>query len=230
MRETHLSTSAARPARGFTLIELMVAIAVMGLMALLSWRGLDGMVRAQEQTRQRADQLLVLQATLGQWGMDLDALLPLPHTTPIEWDGQVLRMTRRGQGNSMEGALVVAWARRNVEGHDQWLRWQSPPLRTRAQWQQAWQQAGQWARNPGDAERRAEVTLMPLSGWNIYFFRDNAWSNPMSSSGPPPGEAAVTSVLVPDGVRLQLDLPPGNGLTGQITRDWVSPLKGGGKT
>ena len=217
-------------ARGFTLIELMVAIAVMGLMALLSWRGLDGMVRAQEQTRQRADQLLVLQAALGQWGTDLDALLPMPHTIPIDWDGQVLRMTRQGQASSMDGALVVAWARRNVEGHDQWLRWQSPPLRTRAQWQQAWQQAGQWARNPGDAERRAEVTLMPLSGWNIYFFRDNAWSNPMSSSGPPPGEAAVTSVLVPDGVRLQLELPPGQGLTGQITRDWVNPLKGGGKT
>ena len=109
-------------ARGFTLIELMVAIAVMGLMALLSWRGLDGMVRAQEQTRQRADQLLVLQAALGQWGTDLDALLPMPHTIPIDWDGQVLRMTRRGQASSIEGALVVAWARRNVEGQDQWLR------------------------------------------------------------------------------------------------------------
>ena len=217
-------------ARGFTLIELMVAIAVMGLMALLSWRGLDGMVRAQEQTRQRADQLLVLQAALGQWGTDLDALLPMPHTIPIDWDGQVLRMTRQGQASSMDGALVVAWARRNVAGHDQWLRWQSPPLRTRAQWQQAWQQAGQWARNPGDAERRAEVTLMPLSGWNIYFFRDNAWSNPMSSSGPPTGDAGAISVQVPDGVRLQLDLPPGQGLTGQITRDWVNPLKGGGKT
>jgi len=217
-------------ARGFTLIELMVAIAVMGLMALLSWRGLDGMVRAQEQTRQRADQLLVLQAALGQWGTDLDALLPMPHTIPIDWDGQVLRMTRRGQASSIEGALVVAWARRNVEGQDQWLRWQSPPLRTRAQWQQAWQQAALWARNPGDAERRAEVALMPLGGWNIYFYRDNAWSNPMSSSGPPPGEAAAASVLVPDGVRLLIDLPPGQALAGQITRDWVNPLKGGGKT
>ena len=37
--------------RGFTLIELLVAIAVMALIAILSWRGLDGMVRAQEQTR-----------------------------------------------------------------------------------------------------------------------------------------------------------------------------------
>ncbi|HAU56568.1 MAG TPA: general secretion pathway protein GspJ [Comamonadaceae bacterium] len=202
----------------------------MGLMALLSWRGLDGMVRAQEQTRQRADQLLVLQAALGQWGTDLDALLPLPHTTPIDWDGQVLRMTRRGQASNMEGALVVAWARRNVEGHDQWLRWQSPLLRTRAQWQQAWQQAGLWARNPGDAERRAEVALMPLTSWSIYFYRDNAWSNPMSSSGPPPGEAGATSVLIPDGVRLQIDLPPGQALAGPITRDWVNPRKGGGKT
>ncbi len=217
-------------ARGFTLIELMLAIAVMGLMAVLSWRGLDGMVRAQEQTRQRADQLLVLQAALGQWGADLDALLPLPHTTPIDWDGLVLRMTRRGQGNGDEGALVVAWARRNVGGQDQWLRWQSPALRTRAQWQQAWQQAALWARNPGDAERRAEVALLPLASWNIYFYRDNAWSNPMSSSGPPPGDAAATGVLLPDGVRLQLELPPGQALAGPLTRDWVNPLKGGGKT
>lgn len=71
---------------------------------------------------------------------------------------------------------------------------------------------------------------MPLGGWNIYFYRDNAWSNPMSSSGPPPGEAAAASVLVPDGVRLLIDLPPGQALAGQITRDWVNPLKGGGKT
>ncbi|MCB1974431.1 MAG: prepilin-type N-terminal cleavage/methylation domain-containing protein, partial [Burkholderiaceae bacterium] len=120
----------AQAARGFTLVELLVAMAIMGLMALLSWRGLDGMVRAQEQTRQRGDQLLVLQAALTQWGADLDALLPLPHTTPLDWDGQVLRITRRSSAIPDEGALVVAWARRNVDGTSQWLRWQSPPLRT----------------------------------------------------------------------------------------------------
>ena len=36
--------------RGFTLIELLVALAAMAIMAGLSWRGLDGMVRAQAQT------------------------------------------------------------------------------------------------------------------------------------------------------------------------------------
>lgn len=220
----------AQAARGFTLVELLVAMAIMGLMALLSWRGLDGMVRAQEQTRQRGDQLLVLQAALTQWGADLDALLPLPHTTPLDWDGQVLRITRRSSAIPDKGALVVAWARRNVDGTSQWLRWQSPPLRTRSAWQQAWQQAAQWARNPGDAERRAEVALLPLADWQVFYFRGDAWSNPMSSSGTPPGDLDAVGALIPDGVRLQLDLPPGPGMAGQITRDWVSPLKGGGKT
>jgi len=30
--------------RGFTLVELLVALALMALMAALSWRGLDAMV------------------------------------------------------------------------------------------------------------------------------------------------------------------------------------------
>ena len=89
------SSGAVPSARGFTLIELLVAISVMALIAILSWRGIDGMVRTQEATRQRADEMLVLQAALAQWGADLDALAPLAHTTPLDWDGQVLRMTRR---------------------------------------------------------------------------------------------------------------------------------------
>ena len=105
--------------RGFTLIELLVALAVMALLAIVSWRGLDGMVRAQQQTRQRGDELLVLQAALAQWGADLDAVLPLAHTVPLDWDGQVLRITRRSSAVPDPGALVVAWARRNVQSGNQ---------------------------------------------------------------------------------------------------------------
>ncbi len=214
-----------RGSRGFTLIELLVAIGVMALIAILSWRGLDGMVRAQEQTRQRADDMLVLQAALGQWGTDLDALMPIANTTPLDWDGQVLRLTRRSSAIPDEGPVVVAWTRRNnAQGAGEWLRWQSPPVRTRGAWQQAWDQAAQWARTPGDAERRYEVTLMPLDSWQIFYYRGGAWSNPLSSSG------TDAQAAIPDGVRLQIVLPPGQALAGQLTRDWVNPVLGGGRS
>jgi general secretion pathway protein J len=35
---------------------------------------------------------------------------------------------------------------------------------------------------------------------------------------------------VPDGIRLQLDLGPNDALAGRLTRDWVNPLNGGGKS
>lgn len=220
-------TDRRRAVRGFTLIELLVAIAVMALMAILGWRGLDGMARAQEATRQRADELLVVQAALGQWGADLDALLALPYTTPLDWDGQVLRMTRRTSAVPDEGALIVAWTRRASGGASHWRRWQSAPVRTRSEWQQAWDQAALWARNPGEAELRREVVLLPLDDWKLFYYRGGAWSNPQSSSGAAPGDTAAS---VPDGVRLQITISEGQALAGQVTRDWVNPLLGGGKT
>ena len=218
----------AEGARGFTLIELLVAIGVMALLAILSWRGIDGMVRAQETTRQRADEMLVLQSALGQWGADLDAVMSIPNTTPLDWDGQVLRITRRSSAEPDEGALVVAWTRRAGQGTaGTWLRWQSQPLRTRGAWQAAWQQAAQWARTPGEGERRLETALLPLQDWQIFYYRGGAWSNPLSSAGaqPPGGSAAV-----PDGIRLQITLPAGQALAGQLTRDWVKPSLGGGRS
>ncbi len=238
-RKTSRNLASRRP-QGFTLIELLLAIAIMALMALMSWRGIDGMARAQEQTRARGDALLTLQAALGQWGADLDAVLALPYTTPIDWDGQVLRITRRNSAADAggdAGPLVVAWSRRNVEGTEQWLRWQSPPVTSRDDWQRAWQQAADWARTPTAADRQREVALMPLAQWQIFYYRGNAWSNPLSSSGASEalslGNANASSTardVVPDGVRLQLDLGASQGIAGRLTRDWVNPSNGGDKS
>jgi general secretion pathway protein J len=215
---------------GFTLIELLVAIALMSILAIMSWRGIDGMVRAQEQTRLRADGMLVIQSALAQWNADLDSVLPLAGTTPMDWDGQVLRITRRTTAVPDEGALVVAWARRDmpgVEGGGQWMRWQSPPVRNRSDWQQAWQQAAQWARTPDEQARRYEIGLVAISNWQLFYFRNGAWSNPLSSADQTTGSPAA---LVPDGVRLQVTLSPGQALTGAIVRDWINPTLGGGRT
>ena len=68
--------------RGFTLVELLVALFILSLVAVLSWRGLDGMVRAQAATQARADQVLALQVGLAQWNADLEALVPQPQLPP----------------------------------------------------------------------------------------------------------------------------------------------------
>ena len=232
---THTRAPGLRRRRGFTLIELLVAIAILAVMAVLSWRGLDGMTRAVAQTRQRSDQLLTLQAGLDQWRDDLDALLQQPQMSALDWNGNVLRLTRVAP-NPADGMLVVAWTRRVVNGTGQWLRWQSAPLLTRGDLDAAWNEAALWGQNPGEADEQREVAITPLADWQIYYFRNNAWTNPLSSGGG--GVAASAAVpgqvnanpSVPDGVRLVLVIPSGQALSGTITRDWVRPTLGGNKS
>ena len=232
-----------RPSQGFTLVELLVALVAMALMALMGWRGLDSMLRSQQYTQAHSDAHAILQTALAQWNADLDGLMALDNTQAIAWDGQALRMTRRFAAAPAEGALVVAWARRTSQGRDQWLRWQSPPVRTRNEWSDAWNQAAQWARNPSDDQRQRETALFPLQGWKIYFYREGAWTHPQSSDssnnasnassdGAPNGAsgAAAPSPSIPEGVRLELDLAPGAGLAGRLTRDWVNPLRQNSRT
>jgi general secretion pathway protein J len=220
--------------RGFTLIELLVAIGVMALMAGLSWRGLDGMARTQTQLTQRANQVMTLQAGLSQWTADLDALVQLPNTAALDWDGRALRITRRSTAASGEGILVVAWARRAIDGTGQWLRWQSLPVTSRGALQSAWATAAQWAQNPGEAEKRFEVPVAALDDWKVFYFRSDAWTNPLSSDGtaPPPADSkpAAPDVAVPDGVRLVLTLPASDAIGGTLTRDWVRVTLGGNKS
>jgi general secretion pathway protein J len=219
------------------LIELLVAIGVMALMAGLSWRGLDGMARAQTQLQQRADQILTLQAGLSQWSADLDALVQLPNTPALDWDGRALRITRRSTAAAADGLLVVAWARRNVDGTGQWLRWQSPPVLTRGELQTTWAKAAQWAQNPGEDDKKYEVRITALDEWKVFYFRSDAWTNPLSSDGAPPPPPATggtkpagPDLTLPDGVRLVMILPANDAIGGTLTRDWVRLTFGGGKS
>lgn len=233
-----------RHQRGFTLIELLVAIGILALMAGLSWRGLDGMSRAQTRLQQRADSVLTLQAGLSQWAADLDAMVQLPNTQALDWDGRALRITRRSTANATDGVLVVAWARRDIDGTGQWLRWQSPPVQTRGDLQTMWARAAQWAQNAGEEDKKLEVRVAALEQWKVFYFRADAWTNPLSSDATPPPPPASTPLapapggnqasmptepVLPDGVRLVLTLPPNDAIAGTLTRDWARITLGGGK-
>lgn len=218
--------------RGFTLIELLVAIAILAVVAVISWRGIDGMSRAQEQMRERADAVLTLQSALAQWNSDLDNAVSLPPTRAVDWNGRALRLTRKSTAwdNASVATVgtpsitVVAWALRNDgEGVSRWYRWQSPPLFTRADWQQAWQQAAAWTGDGGgggaggSTQVGSVVALMPATGWQVLYFRNDLWTAAV------PADSLGANEALPAGVRLLIELPPGPALSGQLSIDWVRP-------
>ena len=215
---------------GFTLVELLVALAVMALLSLMSWRGLDSMGRMQARTQARADDLQALRNGLAQWGADLDAMA-IELTNPrainslpsaMEWNGQVFRITRYSTGAGAPGLRVVAWTAGTDQGHKAWLRWQSPVVQTRADLQLAWTQAASWAQSPNESSRARQVSIVPLVDWQIFYYRGDAWSNPGSSS--------EASAVNPDGVRLLLTLPEDQPLAGKLSRDWIRPTAVGTKS
>jgi general secretion pathway protein J len=223
---------------GFTLVELLVALAAMALLAIMAWRGIDAMGRAQASTRAFGSDVQALQAGLGQWGADLDAVAASPALTALDFDGRVLRITRRwpyegpdAAAPSLGGGLrVVAWGLRDVDGRRQWARWQSGLLRTRAQWTEAWQQAAWWGQSPTEQLRQGEVLITGADAWQLFYFRNNSWTSPLSSAanGTTSGSGNDGQAPLPDGVRLVLSLASGQAVSGALTRDWVRPTLGPG--
>jgi general secretion pathway protein J len=209
---------------GFTLIEVLVASAILSLMALLSWRGLDGMSRAQTALQERSNATQTLQVGLAQWRTDLDSMVVLPNTPALDWDGRVLRITRQHLQDPQAGVQVVAWTLAN----GQWTRWQSAPLTQADAWAQAWKNAQVWSESAGrlNTNTSSEVLIHPIRDWQIYFHRDGAWSNALSSEGSRSdlGKKPIgASAMLPEGIRLVIDLANDNSLQGKLSLDWVRP-------
>jgi general secretion pathway protein J len=205
--------------RGFTLVEVLIAMSIMAIVAVMAWQGVDGIVRARETTQGHVDQVLRTSTVLAQWEQDLGAIQDTEDTTNVPalvFDGARASMTRRGQN----GMQVVVWSRRD----NAWFRWISPPTRTIEALRQAWQNGQQLMGN----ETGQLKTLSGLVDWQVYFFRDNGWTNPQSSgTGTPaatPGTAAggnTVSQPLPNGVRIVLSFDGSAGLNGTVTRDIV---------
>jgi general secretion pathway protein J len=173
--------------------------------------------------------VLALQTGLAQWAADLDAIEEYAPAKALDWNGRALRLTRRSSLSPTDGVRVVAWARR--EGR--WLRWESAPVLLRGELDNAWLQADLWAQNPNDAMRAREVAITPLEDWQIFFYRQNSWTNPLSSGQAgvvPGGTAPPNTNELPDGVRLILLLPQGRAINGRLQRDWVSPTLTGARS
>jgi general secretion pathway protein J len=203
-------------ARGFTLIEVLVALLIMAVLAGLAWQGVDAMVRTRDISQGASERSLRYATVLAQWEQDLQSIYDAAAVPALAFDGTSLRLTRRTE----DGVQLVVWALRDGI----WQRWSSPNLTRVDDLQQVWLRSQQFL-----GSEAGQIKLVDgRSAWQLYFYRGNSWSNAQSSASlaptvavaPPAGGASgpATSVRqreqLPTGVRLVVDFGQG-----RLTRD-----------
>lgn len=205
--------------RGFTLVEVLVALLIMGVMTTMGWRALDAMLRTRDISQARLDAQARLQTVLAQWQLDVEHIQGVPALPPLRFDGAALRLLRRSP-NGMQ--LVVWWL---ADG--KLYRWASSP-QTQLKALRAVLEDSQQVLT---LTPRALVALEGVAGMQMAFYIRNAWANAQSSvdleevrdgnngGGNNNGQQRADATKLPNAVRLQLDFLPGpNQPNGPVVR------------
>jgi len=197
-------------ARGFTLVEVLVALVVMATMAAMAWQGIDALVRSREIAQQRLAQTARLQTVLAQWEVDLRAVQDShdSNVPPVAFDGGNLMLTRQ----AANGLQVVVWSLRDGS---LW-RWESPPQRTMQDLEDQYQQGLQQL-----AERNPALRAFDgVAGWQLYCYWGNSWSNCQSTGNSNnAGPQRPTNMQPPEGLRIAMQFAEGSSLSGTLTRE-----------
>ena len=197
--------------RGFTLVEVLVALVIMAVMAGMAWQGIDGIIRTRDASQARLETALRLNTVMAQWDQDLASIQDTGVVSPaLNCAGNSVRMTRR----TPAGIQLVIWTLRPADDNTStWERWASPAVTTQAELTDNFLRSQQLQ----GGETGSIKTITGLSDWRIYFYQGNAWANCASSLGTAASGPALTTL--PDGVRVVLTFAPGSGLNGDLTRD-----------
>lgn len=99
-----------RSRRGFTLVELLVAISILGIIAVLGWRGLDSIVRARIALTSDLDQTRGMQLAFAQLQSDCGLIADsgtLPGRSVVVWEQGRLILIRKVYGDNQPTQLQV---------------------------------------------------------------------------------------------------------------------------
>jgi general secretion pathway protein J len=205
--------------RGFTLVEVLVAMVIMAIMAVMAWQGVDGIVRTRDASQAKLEQTLRLNTVIAQWDQDIasiqdTAVVPLA----LSCDGATVRLTR----HTPDGLQVVAWSLRPDTGNGggSWVRWAGPSVTTTGELADSWLRSLQLQ----GAETGSLRTLTGVTDWQVYYYQGTAWANCQSTGNVATPTVSASGVVtrrqeLPKGVRIVLSFAPESGINGELTRD-----------
>jgi len=165
-------TTRQRAGRGFTLVEVLVALVILAVLSGMAFRGIDAIVHAKERALADTDRTLRLNNGMAQFEYDASQMVNTQVVDPIGFDGATLRLTRR----TPDGLQLVLWT---LQDH-RWQRWASPPMTHVPQLQEAWLRSQQWETISGSA-----VTVLDkVDAFQVYTYcLGGGWGNVQSTCG-----------------------------------------------
>jgi len=157
-------------ARGFTLVELLVAISILAIVAVLGWRGLDGIVRARVALTQQMETTRGMQLAFAQMQSDCEhiAQRDVVDQRPYLLVGaDRLTLVREVFTENQPSRLQVV-AYRIVNGT--LMRRESQPTRDLVQLDALWQAV------TSDADTNPAVALQTgVTGMQVATWLNNSW-------------------------------------------------------
>jgi general secretion pathway protein J len=165
-------------AAGFTLVELLVAISILAIVAVLGWRGLDGIVRARLALTEQMETTRGMQLAFAQMQSDCEHVAPtelLVGRPFLLADNDRLTLVRTVLAENEPARLQVV-AYRVREGV--LTRRESLATRDLAQLDQLWLAA------ISDADTTPPVKLqLGVTGMQIQTWENNSWRQRQAAAG-----------------------------------------------
>jgi general secretion pathway protein J len=171
---------------GFTLVELLVAISILAMVAVLGWRGLDGIVRARVALGQQMETTRGMQLAFAQMQSDAEHIARedvLGKRPFLITDDNRLTLVRTVFTENQPSHLQVV-AYRVVDG--MLLRRESPATRDLIQLDALWKNA------TSDLDTTAPVNLQAgVAGMQLLNWYNGAWRKELPPTGTPVGGMQV---------------------------------------
>ncbi|KGF82191.1 type II secretory pathway component PulJ [Massilia sp. JS1662] len=174
-------------AGGFTLVELLVAISILAIVAVLGWRGLDGIVRARVALTQQMETTRGMQLAFAQMQSDCEHIVQrdvVDQRPYLLVGADSLTLVREVFTENQPSRLQVV-AYRIVNGT--LMRRESQPVRDLVQLDALWQAV------TSNADTNPSVALQTgVTGMQVATWINNSWRQ----GGVDPGANAAGTVQV----------------------------------